>query len=303
MEVMMRPYAGDADLPLIADLIRAAPPTSRHLVDFPWRLSSPALQSASDVRLWTTADDVLVGFAAWQVWWAALDIYVRPGPYRREVEAAIFAWAPGRFRTLDAERGYPLPYWVEAREDDGERLALLNHHGYTLDDDAYVMMSRPLDAPLPRPNPPPDFAIRPLAGASEVGAYVALHRRAFASASMTVAWRTRTLRMPQYRPELDLVAVAPGGRLAGFCVGWLAAERRTAQIEPLGIDPDHQGQGLARALMLDLFGRFKAHGAEQALVETESSRSPARHAYEAVGFRPVYRTLRKGRWFSESRSE
>ncbi|MCA1597977.1 MAG: hypothetical protein LC769_02970, partial [Chloroflexi bacterium] len=52
----MRPYVGDADLPLIADLIRTAPPTSRRLVDFPWRLNSPALQSAPDARLWATLD-------------------------------------------------------------------------------------------------------------------------------------------------------------------------------------------------------------------------------------------------------
>jgi ribosomal protein S18 acetylase RimI-like enzyme len=302
MDMMTRPYAGDADLRLIADLIRAAPPTSRHLVDFPWRLSSPALQSASDHCLWATPDGTLAGFAAWQVWWAALDIYVRPGPYQREVEEAIFAWAPGRFRALDAERGHALPYWVEAREDDGERLALLARHGYTLDEDYdYVMMGRPLDEPLPRPTLPAGYAIRPLAGASEVDAYVAVHRRAFASTSMTAAWRRRTLGMPQYRPELDLVAVGPDGQMAGFCVGWLAAERRAAQIEPLGIDPALQARGLARALLLDMFRRCKALGAEQALVETESSRLPARHAYKAVGFRPMYRALRKGQWFAERR--
>jgi ribosomal protein S18 acetylase RimI-like enzyme len=302
MDMMPRPYAGDADLPLIADLIQAAPPTSRHLVDFPWRLSPPALQSAPDHRLWATPDGTLAGFAARQVWWAVLDIYVRPGPAQREVEEAVFAWAPGRFSALDAERGHALPYWVEAREDDGERLALLARHGYALDDDYdYVMMGRPLDEPLPRPTLPAGYAIRPLAAASEVDAYVAVHRRAFASAHMTTAWRTRTLGMPQYRPELDLVAMGPDGQLAGFCVGWLAAERRAVQIEPLGVDPAFRAGGLARALLLDMFGRCKAHGAEQALVETESSRSPARHAYEAVGFRPLYRALRKGQRFSERR--
>ncbi len=300
MEITTRPYAGDADLPLIADLIRAAPPASRHLVDYPWRLSSPALQSPPDHRLWAAPDGTLVGFAAWQVWWATLDLYVRPGPYRQEVEETIFAWAAGRFRALDAERGHPLPYWAEAREDDAERLMLLARHGYTLDDDyGYVLMSRPLDEPLTRPTMPAGYIIRPLAGAAEVNAYVALHRRAFASDSMTAPWRARTLVMPQYRPALDLVAVAPDGQLAGFCVGWLAAERRAAQIEPLGVDPACQGRGLARALLLEMLRRFKDHGAEQALVETESSRTSARRAYAAVGFRPLHRALRKGRWFVE----
>jgi len=299
MDLTMRAPAGDADLPLIAELIHAAPPLSRHLVDFPWRLSSPALQSPDDARLWTTADGTLVGFAAWQVWWATLDVYVRPSPHRQEVEAAIFDWAARRFRELDQGRGYPLPYWTEAREDDAERLALAERHGYHLDDDhAYVMMSRALDESLPAPAPPVGFTIRPLAGADEVDAYVALHGRAFDSTSMTAPWRARTLRMPQYRPELDLVAAAPDGRLAGFCVGWSVPERHVAQIEPLGVDPAFQGQGVGRALLLEMFHRFRAHGAEHALVETEASRSSARHAYEAVGFRPFYRTLRKGQWLS-----
>ena len=298
MSVMMRPYAGDADLPLIAELIQSLPPIGRHLVDFPWRMSAPTFDPLLDTRVWTV-DGAVVGFAAWRIWWAVLDFYVRPGPGQPEVEAAIFAWAPQRFRELDAARGRPLPYWVEARADDRERLALLVRHGYTLDDDfAYVMLSRALAGPLPQPNPPPGFVIRPFAGAAEVDAYVGVHRRAFASISMTAEWRARTLRMSQYDPALDLVAAVPNGQLAGFCVGWAAPTRRLAQIEPLGIDPEFQGRGLGRALLLEMLGRFQAHGVEYAQVETESSRSPALHAYQAVGLQPISHSLRKGQWFS-----
>ena len=289
-----------ADLPAIADLIATLPETTRHRIDLPWRLSSPTLLSSKDVRLWEAPDGSLAGFAAWQVWWATLDIYVRPGRYQQEVERAIFDWAAGRFRVLDAERGRPLPYWMEAREDDTTRLALLDRQGYTLDGDhAYVMMQRPLQDPLPDPHLPPGFAIRPLAGLGEVEAYAAVHRRAFQSTSMTADWRARTLRMPQYRPELDLVAVAPDGRIAGFCVGWLAADGGAAQIEPLGVDPDFKERGLGTALLLAMFQRFKATGAKHAFVETESTRLPARHTYEAAGFRPLYQSVRKGQWFSE----
>jgi ribosomal protein S18 acetylase RimI-like enzyme len=197
-----------------------------------------------------------------------------------------------------------LPYWVEAREDDLPRLALLARHGYSLDDDyRYMLFSLPLRGPAaPSLSPaylPEGFAIRALAGVQEVDAYVAVHRRAFASTSMTAAWRARTLRMPGYMPELDLVATAPDGRLAGFCVGWLAPERQVAQIEPIGVDPEFQGLGLGRALLLEMLCRFAAYGAEQAIVETESSRLSARGFYEVVGFRPISQALRKGQWFTE----
>ncbi len=115
---------------------------------------------------------------------------------------------------------------------------------------------------------------------------------------MTAAWRARTLRMPQYRPALDLVATAPDGQLTAFCVGWLAPNATAAQIEPLGVDRAFRGQGLARALLLEMFARFKECGADHALVETETTRSSAGRAYDAVGFRPVHHALRKGQWFS-----
>jgi ribosomal protein S18 acetylase RimI-like enzyme len=300
--IEMRPYLDESDLAPIAELIAATPYPGRHCIDYPWRLSAhdPA---SPNVRLWIQDGGLLVGFAAWQIWWATLDFYIRPGPTAQEVEAAIFAWAAGRFQELDAERGQPLPYWVEAHEDDLPRLALLARQGYTLDADyRYLLFSLPLRGPEAPPlapaSLPEGFAIRPLAGAQEVDAYVALHRRAFASTSMTAAWRARTLRMPCYEPELDLVATAPDGRLAGFCVGWLAPERQIAQIEPVGVDPEFQGLGLGRALLLEMLRRFAAHGAGQAQVETESSRSPARSFYEAIGFRPIAQTLRKGRWFT-----
>jgi GNAT superfamily N-acetyltransferase len=301
--IQMRPYRGDADLEPIAELIAATPRPGRHGIDFPWRLSAHEPASL-DVRLWPTDDRLLVGFAAWQVWWATLDFYIRPGPAAEDVEAAIFAWAAGRFQELDAERSRPLPYWVEAPEDDLPRLALLARHGYTLDDDyRYVLFSRHLRGseapPLPPVTLPDGFAIRPLAGMREVDAYAEVHRRAFASRAMTAAWRARTLRMPGYVPELDLVATAPDGRLAGFCVGWLAPERQVAQIEPIGVDPAFQGLGLGRALLQEMLQRFTTYGAEQAQVETDSGRSPARGLYEAAGFRPIGQTLRKGRWFTE----
>ncbi len=124
MGLIMRPYAGDADLSPIAELIRALPAMGRHLVDFPWRLSAPIADPTADARV-CMADGLVVGFAAWQDPWATLDVYIHPEPSQPEVEAAIFDWAAGRFRELDAARGQPLPYWVEAREDDAEHLALL----------------------------------------------------------------------------------------------------------------------------------------------------------------------------------
>lgn len=295
MPITARPVQPDTDLPLIAELAWAAPHTSPHRVDLPWRLSSPALDDPRNARLWFSQDGTLLGFAAWQVFWATLDVFVRPGPWQRVIEDALFAWAGARFRELDGERGHPLPYWVEAREDDAERIATLARYGYVEDDDGRsVLLIRPLTEALAAPELPPGFSIRALAGAAEVEAYAALHHAAFKSTSMTAAWRLRTLAAPRYRPELDLVAVAPDGALAGFCVCWLAPDRASGQIEPMGVHPHFQRLGLARALQCEAFHRLRAYGASIALVEPWAFDTPANGAYAAAGFRLAHTVLRKG---------
>jgi ribosomal protein S18 acetylase RimI-like enzyme len=296
MPLAARPIHTDTDLPLIADLAWAAPEMTPHRVDLPWRLCSSALDDPRNARLWFASDGTPVGFAAWQVPWAALDVYVRSGPWQREVEDAFFAWAGERFRELDAARGHRLPYWVEARTDDAERLEMLARHGYTDDDDVNaVLLTRPLTDLLPAPEVPDGFTIRPLAGDAEVAAYVALHRAAFESDTMTAAWRRRTLAAPHFQPDLDLVAVAPDGALAGFCVCWLAPDHASGQIEPAGVHPRFQRLRLARALQREAFLRLRAHGASVALVEPWAGDTPAVHAYADAGFRPVHTIIRKGR--------
>jgi ribosomal protein S18 acetylase RimI-like enzyme len=226
--------------------------------------------------------------------------FVRPGAARHEVEAQLFAWAMARFQEMDQERGAPLPYWVEMRADDAERQALIRSHGFTLDEGSTsVHLRRPL-VNLPEAAPLPDgVTIRPLAGESEIAAYVALHRAAFESESMTVEWRMQTLRTPQYRPELGIVAVASDGRLAGFLIGWLDETRQLAQIEPTGVHPDFRGVGLARAVLLEGLQRFQACGATEAFVETNSDRSPALQASQSIGFVAAHTVIRKGLWVSE----
>jgi ribosomal protein S18 acetylase RimI-like enzyme len=306
MAVQERPYCGQpADDLLIAGLLDAQPEHARHLADQPWRLSSPDAQSGRYARLWQEAGGQLAGFAAWQPPWAVLDLLVRDGPHHRVVADAIFGWADSLFRELDDERGFALPYWLECRADDRDTAALAGARGFTISEERYACLERPLAggpaharhvpsgvAPsrLPR-----GFGLRELAGKSEAGAYAELHRAAFGTQSMTGQWRARTLRMPQYRRDLDLVAVAPDGTLAGFCVGWLDAARRTGHVEPLGIRPGCTGRGLAQALLTELSRRLAAAGAERVRVEADQANAAALRSYEAVGFRVTHTVRALGR--------
>jgi ribosomal protein S18 acetylase RimI-like enzyme len=186
--------------------------------------------------------------------------------------------------------------FVDVGEDDAARQAMLASLGFARHGWYQLHLTQPLDTPIPPGDVPAGYGIRPLAGEAEVEGYVALHRTAFGSENMSAAWRRQTLATPQYRAGLDLVAVAPDGRLAGFCIGWLASVegRVEAQIEPLGVHPDAQGRGLGRALILEALRRFRVAGAVRAHIEVDGDNDAARGLYVATGFRPSAKFLKYG---------
>lgn len=297
MTITQHVFRSEVDMARIIGLIKRMPLSTRHVIDLPWRLSSPALHESQDAVYWEDADGQVVGFGAWQYYWAVLDFFISPGQSQRAVEEALFIWADKRFRELDQERGKLLPYWVEFRDDDVERRQLVEVHGFLSDEnDHYVLFQHALIDLPPLPTLPDGFVLRTLAGVQEAAAYAEVHRAAFESTSMTPEWRARTMHTPQYRPELDLVVVAPDNTLAGFCVGWLAPERRVAQVEPCGVHPSFHKLGLSRVLLLEMLHRFKQYGATMAMVETNLDRTFARKAYESVGFQVAHIIRRKGKW-------
>jgi ribosomal protein S18 acetylase RimI-like enzyme len=152
-----------------------------------------------------------------------------------------------------------------------------------------VLMQRSAHIPVADYALPAGFSVRPLAGENEVEAYVQLHRAVFESKNMTAEWRTRTLRRPEYLPDLDLVAVAPDGRLAALCVCWLdkESEKPSGQIEPLGVHQDFRKSGLGRAILSEGLRRLYLCGADRVYVETDKYRNAALGLYEAVGFRVI----------------
>jgi len=97
-------------------------------------------------------------------------------------------------------------------------------------------MVRSLAEPIPRPHAPSGFLISHVTSEQEAEALVALHRAAFGTEHMTVEERLAMMRVPEYDAELDLLAIAPGGRFAAYCLCSISQEEnnRTGQKrEPL----------------------------------------------------------------------
>ena len=174
---------------------------------------------------------------------------------------------------------------MTARAEDAARIALLEADGFRPARWTSRRYERPLAEPPPAPDLPAGFAVRPLAGTKEAPAAAATHRAAFGSEHMTAERREGILSAPGYDPALDLVAVAPDGRLAAVALAWLgptAGGRREGQFEPVGTAPEFRRRGLARALLLEGMRRLRAAGATHALVETEDVREAANGLYRTV---------------------
>lgn len=235
-----------------------------------------------DKQLWFTSDKKLIGFALMQREY--FYFYAHPSFQIDGVESQILAWAIERCRVLELTE-----VRCNAREDDHDRIAFLESHGFISHDILTIHLERSLREPIPRPELPPGFTLRHLAGEHEAEAYVALHREAFGTTYATVEAQLAFMRNPNYIPELNLIAVAPDGTFAAFCLCGFDREEDPphGHTDPVGTRPVFQRRGLARALLLEGLHRLSRYEIETAHLSTGSRNIAMQRAAEAVGFRKV----------------
>ena len=112
-----------------------------------------------------------------------------------------------------------------------------------------MVYGQPVPDPAPQPPLPDGYTIRAVRGVAEVEQRVAVQRAAFESTWMTAERHDRVRNSPTYRPELDIVVVAPDGEFAAFALLWFDEANRLGVFEPLGVAPAYQRLGLGRAIM------------------------------------------------------
>jgi GNAT superfamily N-acetyltransferase len=163
----------------------------------------------------------------------------------------------------------------------------LRERGYQKAAPVEYMRRRFLEVPIPEVPLAAGYSVRALGDEGELPARSWLSWKAFHPNEPDERyegweWYRNLQRVPLYRRDLDLVAVAPDGELAAFCTVWLDDVTRTAVFEPVGTHPQHQKRGLGKAVMSEGLRRARRLGATLASV---SSYSPPAHAlYESVGF-------------------
>jgi ribosomal protein S18 acetylase RimI-like enzyme len=250
----------------------------------------------ANTRLWKQ-DDVLIGFAYVDefnnLWF---DVDTTP-PWLDAMEAEIVAWGVECIRRRNAETGEQATLDCSCRADNPRRLAMLQAQGFALEPVRSLSYERSLAAPVSPQPLPPGFSIRPAHGTSEVEALVALHRAAFGTENMTVEQRLAMMNAPHYIPELDLLAIAPGGELAAFCVcGFETPDHSVGYTDPIGVHPAYQKRGLGLAVVTIGLDRLQRAGAKTATLGTSSENAAMQALAGKAGFACVSEKL----WLSKS---
>ncbi|MBI5563992.1 MAG: GNAT family N-acetyltransferase [Chloroflexi bacterium] len=291
MTFLTRPYADAVDLQAMIDLLYAARPVNR-LNDYPGEIDLREMlateRQQKHTRLWLTLDGSLDAFAlvdAYNNLWFEMAATDEPQA------AQIIQWGVDDLCASVPEADATLTLDTNCSDANPERLALLKQHGFVEQPLRTLHMTRLLSEPIPEPELPIGFTVRPIAGEGEAERVTALHQAAFGTDTLTLEDRLAIMRTPDYDPTLDLIVIAPAGELAGYCTCQINAgeNARTGQqngdTDPVAVHPAYQGRGLARALLLSGCHLLKQRGMDMAELGTSSENVAMQRAAEAAGFR------------------
>lgn len=173
---------------------------------------------------------------------------------------------------------------VHAPTEEADRRAVLD--GLTERRDVY-QLRRPL--PIDATEACPTRAFVP--GSDDEAAWIVVNNRAFVShpdqSAMTPERLHAALDEGWFDPD-GFRLHERGGRLAAFC--WTKRHPATAtdpamgEIYVIGVDPDFQGLGLGRALVLAGLKWLADAGETIGMLYVDATNTGARHLYDSLGF-------------------
>jgi ribosomal protein S18 acetylase RimI-like enzyme len=291
------PFSGPDDQVAMIDLVRARP--AERFDDFPGIIDLQEMLGLEEIRantqLWVDENYGLMGYAILDDTRLICEMVPPAAP---DLFPRMVAWASEQLLVVPPVEIKQPALEMRCREHDTFWFDLLEKQGFDQREKVAVHMKRSLLIPLSEPVLPDGFIIRAILGEQEVAAHVALHRAAWGTENMTVEYRLSMMRTPSYDRTLDLVVVAPDGRLAAYAMCYISPEenelsgRQDGYIDPIATHPDFQRRGLAKALMAAGMKLLYTRGMETARLSTGSDNVAMQHAAAGAGFRVDFRTIR-----------
>jgi ribosomal protein S18 acetylase RimI-like enzyme len=271
--------------------------------DYPGRSDLQEILSLNSVqnntRLWFNHVEKIIAFAIVDQYCNLL-FEVSPSANAVFIEPEIIAWGIDCVKRNNTAAGICYALDASCREDDQVRVACLERFGFTREDMTSLELILWLNNAIPQLDVPKGFMIRPMQSDRDLLALINLHHAAFENSKMSVQERIAIMNMPEYRPELDLLAENQDGRLAAYCMGSIGDDVtpqfgcKVGFINTVATHPDFQCLGLAKALILNLLREFQVFGLKVAMLGTSSENIPMQHIAKNLGFQLLSSKL----WFT-----
>ena len=216
---------------------------------------------------------------------ADIHLQVHPGLRSAMLEEEMIRTAEEHLAEIGEDGRRKLVIWADAHDD--LRRAILTRRGYCEQKWTEFQRRRALGLELPDASLAQGYKVRSLGDVQELpdrswASWRAFHPDEPDEGYQGWEWYHNIQRMPLYRRDLDLVGVAPDGKIASFCTIWYDDVTRTAYFEPVGTVPEHQRRGLGKAVMIEGLRRLKWLGCDLAFVGSYSEGAGA--LYASAGF-------------------
>lgn len=253
------------------------------------------LDPYAHVRLWFDGEDTLAGYAILGED-PTFECQVLPAYAGAEIELEALSWVEQRL--IELRRQDPQTWGgslvTSVRQDDTDRLKLLEKHGFRRGEYTEVNFLRRLDEPIPASLLPAGCQVRAMVGAGDIPDRAAVQREVwtpYTVGNVSDEDYARFMRLPGYLHELDIVAVTPEGVIAAYVNGWVDVRNCIGDFGPVGARDAYRRQGLTRAVLLEGLRRMQARGMERVCVSTGVNNTPALRLYESIGFKPANKTF------------
>ncbi len=171
---------------------------------------------------------------------------------------------------------------LEVERDDDVMRSLLAERGFERKDDAVVEAWLPAEVE-PDVTPLADgYVLRSRAELRDRPHHMADGRRADIE--------DRLCQTSLYRPDLDLVVLAPDGEPAAFGLFWNDPVSATGVVEPMRTFEPHRQKGLARHILTAGIARLREAGARRISIGYGPENPASGPLYRSIGFEPTGRT-------------